>query len=377
MALCISPQNNAFAESRRAKIYMDKSGLLGLTNNVLDTQQRYICISRPHQFGKTMAIDMLSAYYSYGDNSSALFDDLQISKTSSYRKHLNKYDVLKIDMLALLGSVRSVDEMLDELKNRLLLSLHQHFGQVDFCDANNPILMLKEIYETTGRTFVILIDEWDLPFRLYPQDQAAQRNYLRFLLAFLKDQAYVSLAYITGVLPIKKYGTHSGLDMFMEYSMTAPGKSAPYFGFTEREVEELCKRYNMSPDDAKAWYGGYELKNYLQAGDIRYSMSNPAMVAKAISLRRFGPCCGRPCEKLKDYMQLEIAGLHDTIVKLTEGEAIPINIGTFSNDMVSFATKDDILSLLVHLGYLSYNSDDETVSIPNRAILQTYLSAMS
>ncbi len=167
-----------------------------------------------------MAADMLAAYYSYGEDSSELFDGLQISRSESYRKNLNQYDVIKVNMQDFLSMTHSMDEMLEMLQRYLIRELTRSFKAVDFFDQTNLIQMLKDIYAETDRAFIILIDEWDCLFREYQHDQVAQRKYLDFLRAWLKDQDYVALAYMTGILPIKKYGTHSALNMFTEYSMT-------------------------------------------------------------------------------------------------------------------------------------------------------------
>ena len=241
------------------------------------------------------------------------------------------------------------------------------------------INMMKDIYAVTGRAFVILIDEWDCLFREYQHDETAQKQYLDFLRLWLKDQSYVALAYMTGILPIKKYGSHSALNMFTEYSMTAPGDLSEYFGFTEQEVETLCEKYEMSFEEAKAWYNGYQLVNHRQSGDIYYSMYSPKSVVEAMLRHRFGTYWNQTetYEALKIYIQMDMDGLKDAVVRMLAGEAVQINTGTFSNDMTTFATKDDVLTLLVHLGYLTYNSTDETVSIPNKEVSQEYVNAIS
>ena len=231
---------------------------------------------------------------------------------------------------------------------------------------------MKDIYAKTKRSFVILIDEWDCLFREYQQDQNAQKKYLDFLRAWLKDKDYVALAYMTGILPIKKYGSHSALNMFTEYSMTDPGDMAEYFGFTEQEVSDLCKKYQMSFDEAKQWYDGYDLIAHHQSGDRYYSMYSPKSVVEAMLRHKFGTYWNQTetYEALKIYIQMDMDGLQDSVVRMLAGESVSINIGTFSNDMTTFATKDDILTLLVHLGYLTYDSIRETAAIPNKEVSQ-------
>ena len=379
MGIYLNPRSKGFQSSLNSEIYVDKTDLLEQTNRVLGTRQKFLCVSRPRRFGKSMAADMLAAYYSCGEDSSELFDGLQISRSESYRKNLNQYDVIKVNMQDFLSMTHSMDEMLEMLQRYLIRELTRSFKAVDFFDQTNLIQMLKDIYAETDRAFIILIDEWDCLFREYQHDQVAQRKYLDFLRAWLKDQDYVALAYMTGILPIKKYGTHSALNMFTEYSMTDPGELAPFFGFTEKEVKELCEKYEMNFEEARTWYDGYELITHRQSGDVQYAMYSPKSVVEAMLRHKFSTYWNQTetYEALKAYIQMDMDGLKDAVVRMLAGEAVRINTGTFSNDMTTFATKDDVLTLLVHLGYLTYNSTDETVTIPNKEVSQEYINAIS
>lgn len=379
MGSYLNPGNKGFQESLNSEIYVDKTGLIEKTNAVLETRQKFLCVSRPRRFGKSMAADMLAAYYDRGEDSSKLFEALKISKAESYEKHRNQYDVIKVNMQEFLSMTHSMDEMLSMLQKYLIFDLIDHFENVRFRDDNNLIQVMKDIYSKTKRSFVILIDEWDCLFREYQQDRDAQKKYLDFLRAWLKDKDYVALAYMTGILPIKKYGSHSALNMFTEYSMTDPGELAEYFGFTEQEVAALCEKYEMSFEEAKTWYDGYQLIAHRQTGDEIYSMYSPKSVVEAMLRHKFGTYWNQTetYEALKIYIQMDMDGLKDSVVRMLAGEAVPIHIGTFSNDMTTFATKDDVLTLLVHLGYLTYNSIDETVSIPNKEVSQEYVNAIS
>lgn len=225
----------------------------------MHTEQRYICVSRTRRFGKSMAANMLAAYYGRDENTEELFDNLKISKESSYREHLNRYDVIKINMQEFLSTTSNVDEMLTRLKKYLIFDLLEVYESLRFRDETDLIQVMKDIFVRTNHQFVILIDEWDCLFREYKQDYKAQKKYLDFLCAWLKDQDYVALAYMTGILSVKKYGSHSALNMFTEYSMLNPRDMAEYFGFTEDEVKSLCSRYSRNFEEAQAWYDGYEL----------------------------------------------------------------------------------------------------------------------
>lgn len=379
MGSYLNPGNKGFWESLNSEIYIDKTGLIEKTNAVIDTRQKFICVSRPRRFGKSMAADMLAAYYERGEDSSSMFDSLKISNADSYQIHKNKYDVLKVNIQEFLSMTHNMDDMLSMLQKYIIFDLQEHFEGVHFRDENNLIQVMKDIYNKTKCSFVILIDEWDCLFREYKQDHSAQKKYLDFLRVWLKDKDYVALAYMTGILPIKKYGSHSALNMFTEYSMTDPGKLAEYFGFTEKETFDLCEKYQMNFEEAKGWYDGYKLIANNQSENICYSIYNPKSVVEVMQRHKFGTYWNQTetYEALKIYIQMDMDGLKDSVVRMLAGDAIKINVGTFSNDMTTFATKDDVLTLLVHLGYLTYDSVNETVKIPNNEVAQEYMNAIS
>lgn len=377
MGSYLNPSVRSFEMALNSQIFIDKSGLIEITNQSMNSLQRFICVSRPRRFGKSMAMDMLAAYYGKGGDTDRLFCNLKIGKTESYKKCLNQYEVLKINMQDFLSATNSMDEMLGMLQSRLIKELKWNYS--DVVDGNSLIFAMQDVYAHTGCPFVILIDEWDCLFREYAQDKEAQKKYLDFLRGWLKDKDYVALAYMTGILPIKKYGSHSALNMFTEYSMTDPGPLAEFFGFTEDEVQGLCAEYEMNFEEARAWYNGYKLISHSRKGDKIYSMYSPKSMVEAMLRHKYGPYWNQTetYEALKIYIQMNMDGLKDAIVKMLAGESIQINTGTFSNDMTTFATKDDVLTLLVHLGYLTYDSETESVSIPDKEVSQEYINAIS
>lgn len=377
MGSYLNPGSGKFYESLRSQIYEDKTGLIEHTNEKIRTAQKYICLSRPRRFGKSMAMDMLAAYYDRAEDTSALFDGLKISQTASYREHLNQYDVIKINMQDFLSMTRSIDEMLTMLQRRILSDLKDKYSE--YVEEPQLIFAMQDIYAKTRHPFIILIDEWDCLFREYKDDHDSQKKYLDFLRTWLKDKDYVGLAYMTGILPVKKYGTHSALNMFVEYSMTDPWDFAEFFGFTEDEVRNLCETWQMNFEETKAWYDGYRLVSHSRFGDHVYSMYSPKSVVEAMLRHKFGPYWNQTetYEALKVYIQMNMDGLKDAVVTMLAGDSVPINTGTFTNDMTTFATRDDVLTLLVHLGYLTYDGDAKTVSIPNKEVSQEYVNAIS
>ena len=379
MGIYLNPGSAMFQKSLRSKIYVDKSGLLAVLNELVDTEQRYVCVSRPRRFGKSMAANMLAAYYGSSEDASALFASLEISQHPGYFDHLNQYDVLKINMQDFLSESQSIEDMLAHLTACLIRDLRNGFPQIDFCNAKSLVQVMREVFAQTGRSFIILIDEWDCLFREYESNKEAQKQYLDFLRVWLKDKEYVGLAYMTGILPIKKYGSHSALNMFTEYSMTNPREMAGYFGFTEDEVKKLCETYQRSFDETQAWYDGYDLVMFDGTVQKTYAMYSPKSVVEAMLSGVYDNYWNQTesYEALKVYIQMNYDGLKEAIVRMLAGDRVQINTGTFSNDMTTFETKDDVLTLLVHLGYLSYHWPDKTVTIPNKEVSQEYVNAIS
>ena len=379
MGSYLNPGSKGFEESLNSEIYIDKTGLIDKTNALVNTRQKYICISRPRRFGKSMAADMLTAYYDRSVDTASLFDALNIGQTENYKKHLNQYDVLKINMQGFLSSTHSMDEMLEVFQRRMISDLKREYPDVVMDGESSLMFAMKDVYASTGRPFIILVDEWDCLFREYKQDKEAQKKYLDFLRAWLKDQEYVALAYMTGILPIKKYGSHSALNMFSEYSMVNPRDMAEFFGFTEDEVKMLCAKYKRNFEEAQAWYDGYELMTMEGENPKVYAMYSPKSVVDAMLSGLFDNYWNQTetYEALKVYIQMNFDGLKDAIVRMLAGDRVQINTGTFLNDMTTFQNRDDVLTLLVHLGYLSYRWQDKTVSIPNKEVSQEYVNAIS
>ena len=319
-----------------------------------------------------MAADMLTAYYEQNQDSEKLFKNLYIEKSPSFLTHLNKYNVLKINVQDFLSSSSNVDEMLSKFQKYIIFDLLDEFTTIRYRDETDIVQVMKDVYAGTHYPFVILIDEWDCLFREYKKDREAQKKYLDFLRVWLKDQDYVALAYMTGILPIKKYGTHSALNMFDEFSMIDPGPLASYVGFTESEVEKLCGEYQMDIDEIRNWYDGYSFEEVP-------SVYSPKSVISCMRLGRLGNYWNQTetFEALQLYIDMNFEGLRDDILSMLAGEEVPVNTGSFTNDMATFRTEDDVLTLLIHLGYLGYRYATKTVFIPNGEIRAEFVNAVS
>ena len=370
MGIYLNPSNIDFQQALNSKIYVDKSMLIEYSNSVIYTEQKFICVSRPRRFGKSMAANMLTAYYSRGCDSKEMFSKLKIAKADSFEKHLNKYNVIHINMVNFMNKGNSISESLDYLNRRILHELKKEYSDVDCFDWTDIISVLDEIFDAKKVPFIFVIDEWDCVFRVHKNDSDSQTKYLDFLRNLLKDQSYVALAYMTGILPIKKYGEHSAINTFYEYSMIDAEPISEFTGFTESEVEELCKKYDKSFTEMKRWYDGYNLNGI--------SIYNPKSVVESIFRGQFNNywTSTETYEALKVYIEMNFDGLKDTIIKLLAGQKTVIDTTTFSNDMVTFETKDDVLTLLIHLGYLTYDFYTKEISIPNYEISEQFASTI-
>ena len=370
MGIYLNPGNDLFYSTvTYSEIYVDKTMLISFTNKCLFGENKEICVSRPRRFGKSMAENMLTAYYSKGCDSRELFSKFQIAQTPDFEKHLNRYNVIHVDMQKFLSRTKNVHEMLDFLQKRVLKEMKQTFSGIE-PEETSLITALEDLYGQCEEKFIFIIDEWDSIFRVHRDNAAAQKEYLDFLRDLLKGQPYVVLAYMTGILPIKKYGQHSALNMFDEYAMTNQKRLAEFTGFTEEEVQQLCERYHMSFEQTKDWYDGYTVNGI--------SIYNPRSVTSAMMNGIFDSYWTQTetYEALKMYIVRNENGLRDKIVRMIAGEHISINTKTFQNDMCTFETADDILTLLVHLGYLTYDFDTKTAWIPNKEVRQEFLNSI-
>lgn len=371
MGIYINPDNDGFVETIRSKIYVDKTGLIAYTNELIGTEQKYICISRPRRFGKSITLKMLAAYYSCGCDSAKLFQGYEIEKDVTFLKHLNKYDVIFLNMQQFL--IRAKDQNVTEYLERVVIEeMRETYGNLFSKQTIILAEVLEKIFAKTKKKFIFLIDEWDCVMRERQESEEMQKQYLDFLRNLLKDQPYVALAYMTGILPVKKYGVHSALNMFWEYSMTDQFDFEKYTGFTEDEVKELCQQYDMDFIQVSNWYDGYRLRRFRH-------IYNPRSVVAVMKNRVFSSywTSTETYDALKTYIDMDFDGLRTDIVEMLGGGHIRVNTLSFQNDMRNFKIKDDVLTLLIHLGYLGYDAETEMAFIPNKEIIREFENAMS
>lgn len=360
----LNPGNSGFETIRNSR-YVDKSGLIRLINNTIGTTRKLSCISRPRRFGKSFAAKMLCAYYDKTCDSSGLFDDLEIAQDQSYREHLNRYDVIYLDMTNIMGKAEAqhMISFIESGVTRELLRAYPEAGEGSAFDET-----LANVVELTGNRLIVIIDEWDAPIRETPE---IEKEYLLFLRTLFKSSATTdkifAAAYMTGILPIKKDGSQSAISDFEEYTMLFPSEFAEYVGFTEDEVQKLCTEYHSDFSMMKQWYDGYILEG------VR-SVYNPNSVMKALQNKRFRSYWTETSAagSLMEYISLDFDGLSGTVAELIGGGETKVDTNGFSNDLITFRNRDDVLTLLIHLGYLAYNEETEQVHIPNEEIRREF-----
>ncbi len=370
MGIYLNPGNDLFRQAVKSQIYVDKSMLIDVTNAVFDTSDKHICISRPRRFGKSMAANMLSAYYSRGCDSGDLFNNLKITETENFEKYLNKYNVLKFDVRGFASKASGGKEMTEKLIKSLKRDLLKVYGNMDFPEDFSLEEMLGEIYDEHRVPFVFIIDEWDCAFRVFKNDTEGQKYYLDFLRDLLKDKEYVALDYATGIFPVKKYGEHSALNMYHEFSINDAAPYSEFMGFTEKETQALCEKYELSYDEMKDWYNGYLVDET--------PIYNPQSVVLACSRKIFSNYWTKTetFEALKVFIELDMDGLRQSVIRMISGERVRINTEKFQNDMTTFSSADDVLTLLIHLGYLTYDRNTSEAWIPNKEVRQEFINCI-
>lgn len=374
MGILLNPSNTDFTKAVNSMIYVDKSELMCYTNSVVNTEQRFICVSRPRRFGKSMAANMLTAYYSRGCDSRELFSSYKIAKNDSFEKHLNKYNVIHINMVQYLDEAKNVEDMLKYIEEDIIGDITDEFPDLKMPRRVTLTNVLDKAFSQFGIPFVFVIDEWDCVFRKNKIGADSHTLYLDFLRNLLKDQSYVALAYMTGILPIKKYGEHSAINVFYEYSMINAKPISEFTGFTENEIKVICEKYGKDFDEMKRWYDGYCLDGL--------SIYNPKSVVESIIRNSYSNywTYTETYRALQEHIQRDFDGLRDKVTKMIAGERVKVNTAKFQNDMTSLNSADDVLTLLVHFGYLTFSAtngnDTGEVWIPNSEVRQEFINSI-
>lgn len=372
MGRFLNPDYSAFETALNSEIYIDKTGLLAYTNKVINTKQAFICNSRPRRFGKSVTADMLTAYYSKGCDSADIFADYEISHAGDFRQHLNKYDVIHLDIQWCLAPAKGAAGVVSYIEKSVIAELKEKYPDIISEETVSLPEAMSEIYTVTGNKFIVIIDEWDILIRDEANNRDEQENYINFLRGMFKGTEptrFISLAYLTGILPIKKMKTQSALNNFDEFTMLDAGALASYIGFTELEVQKLCDKYHKDFAEVKRWYDGYVLENQ--------QVYNPKTVVSVMLRGNFQSYWSQTgtYEVVVPLINMDFDGLKQAVIEMVSGSTVEVDTGTFQNDTVSFSSRDDVITYLIHLGYLAYDQGKQCAFIPNEEIRQELLAA--
>ena len=355
-------KNNEFELASKDKFFVDKTRLIEKINSLIGIKDRFVCVTRPRRFGKTLNAMMLASYYSKNADFKELFDKLEISKSKSYLKHLNKHNVVYMTLNQLPEPGCTYEEFINNYAGALLSDLKEAFTNIEIKDAKPLSRVFDQVYNETKESFIFIFDEWDYIFNNNLFSESDRKAFLEFLRDLLKDKPYVELAYMTGVLPIAKYSSGSALNMFLEFNMMNDHIYDKYFGFTNEEVENLSTKQNkISMDSLKEWYNGYYTCNNLQ-------IYNPRSVTIAL---RQGVCQSYwtntgPMDEISYYIENNVEEIQNDIVQMVSGIPVNIHLEGYSAEQINLNTRDEILSAMTVYGFLSYH--DETLTIPNKEL---------
>ena len=364
MGVYINIGNAGFQSARNGE-YVDKSGLIPIINRTLETELRFSCVTRCRRFGKSMAAKMLNAYYDQSCDSRSLFADLEVANDPSFEKHLNKYPVIYLDMTSFVTRFKD-ESIMGQIENRLKDDIQEAYPNVQVGENDDLMDYLIRIVSATGKHFFFIIDEWDAICREFKPGTKVMDDYVNWLRRMFKDVNAINVfagVYMTGILPVKKYKTESALNNFIEYSMVTPRNLASYYGFTKEEVRALAGRFGMDFDELEKWYDGYQIGNEM-------SMFNPNSVMQALYSDWCESYWGKTgaYDAVVTYIKMNYDGLKDDIINLLAGGRVKVNTLKFQNDMSIIESKDDVLTVLIHLGYLSYDRRSQECYVPNREV---------
>ena len=373
MGIYINAGNENLKMALNSQIFVDKSLVLQPLCSLLNTQQRFICVSRPRRFGKTTVRDLMVAYFSKGCDSKALFSNLKIAKEPCFEQNLNKFNVIAIDLGALYNTVENRNDVLKYLRKEFLEDFRKEFSDIEFSDEDSIAKMIQRVHKKTDTQFIIIIDEYDTLIR-ERRSETLLEEYRSFLNSLFKNNelsSAIALAYITGILPMIRDKVQSKLNNFtIQSTMLMPWGFEEYFGFTKEETETLCNEYGMSFADCEKWYDGYKI------GDI--SIYNPNSVVTAMLVREYDNYWQKTgsYEVVSDYIKLDFDGTKSAVTNMLAGDEVPVNVRNFKNMLSEINTKDDVLTYLIHLGYLNYNKSTKRCRIPNKEIREEWEAAI-
>ncbi len=354
---------NNFELITNSKYFVDKSMMIEKINGYIGIEDRHVCITKPRRFGKTTNLQMLASYYSKGADFKNLFDNLEISKSETYLEHLNKHNVIYIDFSKEPDEENfTYKDYISRYKDLLKEDLIELMPDIKILPRMTLSDIFKKVFNKTKEGFVFIIDEWDYIFNKDLFTEKERKSFLTFLMNLLKGESYVELVYMTGILPVAKYFNGSTLNMFKEYTMLNDTIYDKYFGFTEDEVKELCKRQDkVSMSELKEWYNGYKTHDGID-------LYNPRSVVYALDdgvCQSYWTNTGA-FDGILEYINMNIDGIKDDVIKMISGIPIKMVLKGYSAEKTSFGNENQVFSAMAIYGLLSYHNG--TVRIPNHEL---------
>ncbi len=374
MGIFLNPGNIGFEQIVSEDTYVDKTGIIGYLNQWLNKSTRYVCVSRARRFGKTVAAKTIQAYYDNSCDSRELFAPYEIARVPSFEAHINKYDVIGLDLLSFFLHGEDPKAFIERIKAEVLEEICEKWSDIDGLKDIGLVRALRKVNEKTGAKFVFVIDEWDAVFRYYPKDESLQSEWIHFLRDMFKQanmDKCVALVYMTGILPVKKYSTQSSLNQFFEYTMIQPLELEKYVGFLPSEVDALCEKFDMDRAEAANWYDGYTFPH-------EHHVYNPCSVAKAMKSHTYS-CYWTQTdtfESLLKYINIDLDGIYNDVMHMIGGGRVDVDISAYDKSFTIPQNKNHCFSLLVHIGYLGYDAMASQVFIPNEEVRLAFRSAL-
>ena len=385
MGTYINRGNNAW-RNIVVQEYVDKTSLIPLINATINTENRYSCVTRCRRFGKSMAAKMLCAYYDKSCDSRELFVGLKAEQDKSFETFLNRFNVLYLDVTSFTARPELRNNIVRNIQDKMIKELKNAFPDVDYDENSDLMDVLSSIHQSTGEQFFFIIDEWDAICREFPERQKMKGDpktisptildeYVMLLRRLFKtqdsDEVFAG-AYLTGILPIMRSNTESAMNNFCEYSMIRPGKMSSALGFTHEEVEAIIKKHEMDMAEMERWYDGYRIGKASR-------MFNPYSVMKAIYNEEYRSywTTTSAYDSVITYIQMNFEGLKDDIIRMLAGEHVPVNTTAFQNDMHVVNSRNDVLTVLIHLGYLAYDYSTNQCYIPNKEVADEMNNAVN
>lgn len=365
--------------------YIDKTGMIAFINSTLGGADMLTCVTRPRRFGKSIAANMICAYYDRSCDSSALFENFEIAKDPSYKEHLNKYHVINVDVTNFVSEYRGDDNIVKHIQEDIKADLIEEFPDIEITESTRLMPALMKVAKHTGIKFIFVIDEWDALCRELADKSRILDEYIDMLRRMFKSNDTADVfagVYMTGILPIKKYGTQSALNDFREYSMTTPGPMGGFLGFNDGDVKALAEKYGMDYSELKRWYDGYEMDTFdwrINIPEIKKTaIYNPNSVMTAIRERYCDNYWAKTeaFEALQQYIDCDFDGVTETLECLIKGEPVRMNVLRFGNDISSVTDNSELFTLLIHFGYLRYDRQNRTVTLPNQEIREEFVEAL-